>query len=129
MQSAASSRSFGLLLASLFFLLAVLSYWGRGHLYPYWGTAGVVFLVISFLMPRVLAPLKRMWLKLGNVLHRVVGPAVLGLSYVIAIVPVGLLTRMFGKDLLAQRWDGSAQSYWRKRSTGGPAGESLRDQF
>jgi hypothetical protein len=129
MQTGASSRSFGLLIAGVFFVLAGLSYWAHGRLYPYWGGAGAVFLAMSILVPRVLAPLKRLWIRLGHVLHVVVGPVVLGLSYVIAIIPVGLLTRMFGKDLLAERWDRSAQSYWHKRPAGGPAPESLRDQF
>jgi len=129
MQPAASSRSFGLLLAGVFLVLAALSYWGHGRFYAYWGTAGAAVLIVSILMPRVLAPLKRLWLRLGHVLHIIVGPVVLGLSYVVAIVPVGLLTRMFGKDLLAERWDRSAQSYWHKRPAGGPAPESLRDQF
>jgi hypothetical protein len=88
-----------------------------------------VFLIVSLLMPRVLAPLKRLWIRLGHVLHVVVGPVVLGLSYVVAIVPVGLITRMFGKDLLAQRWDRSADTYWHKRPAGGPTPDSLRDQF
>src|SRR5215467_13713091 len=109
LQSVASSRSFGLLIGGVCLVLAALSYWARGHLNPYWTVIGVVFLAVALLMPRVLAPLKRLWIGLGHVLHVVVGPVVLGLSYVVAIVPVGLLTRMFGKDLLSQRWDRSAQ--------------------
>src|SRR5215831_116631 len=120
MQSAASNRSFGLILAAAFLVVAALSYWAR---------VGAGLLAIAILTPRVLAPLKRLWLKLGHFLHVVVAPVVLGLTYVAAIVPVGLLTRMFGKDLLAQRWDRAAPSYWRKRPAGGPAPESLRDQF
>jgi len=129
MQSGASNRSFGLILAAVFLVLAALSYWAHGHFYPYWASVGAALLAIAILMPRVLAPLKRLWLKLGHFLHVVVAPVVLGLTYVAAIVPVGLLTRMFGKDLLAQRWDRAAPSYWRKRPVGGPAPESLRDQF
>jgi hypothetical protein len=129
MQSVASSRSFGLLISGVCLALAALGYWAHGHHNPYWTGVGVVFLAISLLMPRLLAPLKRLWLRLGHLLHVVVGPVVLGLSYVIAIVPVGLITRMFGKDLLAERWDRSADSYWHKRPAGGPTPESLRDQF
>jgi hypothetical protein len=129
MQSVASSRSFGLLIGGVCLALAALSYWARGHLNPYWTSVGTVFLIVSLLMPRVLAPLKRLWIRLGHVLHVVVGPVVLGLSYMVAIVPVGLITRMFGKDLLAQRWDRSADTYWHKRPAGGPTPDSLRDQF
>src|SRR5262245_23859787 len=102
MQAAASSRSFGLLVAIIFFALAGLSYCAHGRLYPYWGTLSAGFLALAIAAPRVLAPLKRLWIRLGHVLHVIVGPIVLGLSYVIAIVPVGILTRLFGKDLLAQ---------------------------
>jgi len=129
MQSAASNRSFGLILAAVFLVVAALSYWAHGHFYPYWAGVGAGLLAIAILTPRVLAPLKRLWLRLGHFLHLVVAPVVLGLTYVAAIVPVGLLTRIFGKDLLAQRWNRSAPSYWRKRPARGPAPESLRDQF
>jgi hypothetical protein len=126
--STASSRSFGLLIAALLGLLAVLNYWSGKHGYVYWGGAAVVFLAIALAMPRILAPLKRLWLRLGHVFHRVVGPPVLALTYVVAIVPVGLLVQMFGLDLLGTRRNNSAASYWRSRA-GGPAPESLRDQF
>jgi len=129
MQSVASSRSFGLLISGVCLVLAALSYWAHGRLNPYWTSVGVVFLTVSTLMPRVLAPLKRLWIGLGHLLHVIIGPVVLGLSYVVAIVPVGLITRMFGKDLLAERWDRSADSYWHKRPAGGPTPDSLRDQF
>lgn len=110
-------------------LLAVLNYWAGKHGYVYWGGAAIVFLVIALAMPRILAPLKRLWLWLGHVFHRVVGPPVLALTYVVAIVPVGLLVQVFGLDLLAMRRNkNSAASYWRSRA-GGPAPESLRDQF
>jgi hypothetical protein len=129
MRTAASSRSFGLLLAFLCLFFAALSYWARGHAYVYWAAVGALFLVISILMPRVLAPLKRLWLRLGHLLHVVVSPVVVGLTYLAAIIPVGLLTQLAGKDLLALRRDPSAASYWVKRPLGEPRPQSLRDQF
>ena|SRR5712691_9296538 len=129
MQSVTSSRSFGLVIAGLFLAFAILDFCGHGHAYIYWGAACCVVLVIAILMPRTLSPLKRVWLKLGSLLHRFVSPVVLGLTYAVAIVPIGLLIRIFGRDLLSERHDKSAASYWRRRSAGGPAPESLRDQF
>lgn len=129
MRAAASSRSFGLLIACFCFLLAGLSFWARGHAYVYWGVAGALFLAVAIVMPRVLAPLKRLWLALGKLLHVVVNPVVLGLTYLLAIVPVGILTRIAGKDLLSVRKDAAAPSYWIRRPEGGPSAASLRDQF
>jgi hypothetical protein len=128
MQSAASSRSFGLLLAGVLAVLGALNYAAHEHAYGYWAAAAALFLMLAVMMPRVLAPLKRLWLRLGSVFHRLVGPPVLALTYVVAIVPVGLIVRLFGLDLLGLRRNASVHTYWRSRS-GGPEPESLRDQF
>jgi hypothetical protein len=127
-QKTASSRSFGLLLAGVFLVVAALSYWSRGHAYAYWGTSAAVLLAIALAMPRVLAPLKRLWLKLGKLLHLVVSPLILSAVYVLVFIPIGAIIRLFGKDLLSLKCDRAASSYWIERA-GGPAPESLKDQF
>lgn len=129
MEKKASSRSFGLVFVALFSLIGGANYWSQGHWYVFWAALAAVLLAISLLMPRLLAPLKRLWLRFGKVLSFIVSPVVLGLVYVLAIVPVGTLTQLFGKDLLSLRRDPSARSYWIKRELGAPAPESLRDQF
>jgi hypothetical protein len=127
-QSAASSRSFGLLLAAVCAAIAGLSYWSHGRASLYWITAAALLLMIALAMPRTLAPLKRLWLKLGKLLHLIASPLILSTVYVLVFIPIGAVVRLFGKDLLALKRDGAATSYWIERS-GGPAPESLRDQF
>ena len=129
MQKIASSRSFGLLLAAAFLIIAGLSYWSHGRAYPYWGMSGAAILAISLAMPRVLAPLKRLWLKLGRLLHVIVSPLMLCAVYLLVFIPVGVIIRLFGKDLLAMKRDPAATSYWIARAPGGLAPESLKDQF
>ena len=128
MQKTASSRSFGLLLAAALLVVAALSYWAHGRAHMYWGTAGAILLVLALVMPRVLAPLKRLWLKLGWFLHVVVSPLILTAVYALVFIPVGAIIRLFGKDLLSLRHDSSATSYWITR-TSSPTPESLKDQF
>jgi saxitoxin biosynthesis operon SxtJ-like protein len=127
-QKTASSRSFGFLLAAALLIVAALSYWAHGHAYVYWGTAGIVLLLFALAMPRILAPLKRLWLKLGRFLHVVVSPLILAAVYLLVFIPVGAIIRLFGKDLLSSKLDPSATSYWIAR-TGSPTPESLKDQF
>jgi hypothetical protein len=80
-------------------------------------------------MPRLLAPLKRIWLRLGGSLHALVSPVVLGLTYLFAVIPIGTLARLLGKDLLSLKRDPSTASYWIRRDHGGPTPDSLKDQF
>ena len=61
----------------------------------------MVFIAVALLMPRALAPLRRLWLKLGHLMSIVVSPIILAVMYVLAIVVTGVLIRLFGKDLLS----------------------------
>ena len=104
-------RTFGFLFAVVFALLAA---WLRAR--P-WALAAFAALSAAMLLaavarPALLAGPNRLWMKLAEVLHRVVSPVVLGVLYVLLIVPTGLLRRWFGGDLLKRRYDPAAASYW-----------------
>ncbi len=123
----ASSRTFGLVFAVLF---GILGYFAHSRaLGTVFYIVALAFLVLALLVPRTLAPLKRLWLKFGLLLNRIVSPIFLGLIYVLAIIPVGGLARLFGKDLLSLKKDAAAPSYWVKRDAGHATADSLRDQF
>jgi hypothetical protein len=51
------------------------------------------------------------------------------LLFYATILPIGLVLRMFGKDVLHLKWDAKAGSYWLKRSDQRPLSESMRQQF
>lgn len=129
MQTTASSRAFGFVLVAACLIIAVLSYLAHGRAYLYWSIAAAAILVVSFAMPRLLAPAKRLWLKLGKLLHVVVSPVILSVVYVLVFIPVGAIIRLFGKDLLGLKRDPGVTSYWVSRPAGGPTPESLKEQF
>jgi Saxitoxin biosynthesis operon protein SxtJ len=110
-------------------MIAVIGHWSSSRISAPWLLLAGIFLAISLLIPRVLAPVKRVWLKLAALLSIVISPIALGLAYVLAMVPVGLLIRLSGKDLLRLRREPSAPSYWIERESGSPATESLKKQF
>jgi hypothetical protein len=45
------------------------------------------------------------------------------------MLPIGLLLRLFGKDVLRLKWDRKAGSYWIKRADRRPLSQSMRQQF
>jgi hypothetical protein len=128
-QTTASSRAFGFVLVAACLIIAGMSYWAHGRAYLYWGLAGAAILVVALAMPRLLAPAKRGWLKLGKLLHVIVSPVILTAVYVLVFIPVGAIIRLFGKDLLGLKRDPVVTSYWVSRTTGGMTPESLKDQF
>ena len=50
----------------------------------------------------------------------------MALVYIVTVVPTGLIMRLLGKDLLKQKLDKEAKSYWIERKD--PIG-SMKNQF
>jgi hypothetical protein len=124
-----SDRSFGLVIAAA---LAIIGLWPlltTGRLRVWALGLAVAFVGAALVRPRVLAPLNRAWTLLGNAMHRVVSPVVLGLVFYTTVTPIALLLRALGKDVLGRRWDGSRTTYWIPRVPPGPAGDTMRRQF
>ena len=124
-----SNRAFGLVFAGAF-LLAGLWPWVRydAALRPWALALAAVFLVVSLFAPERLAPLNRLWFRLGLALHVVVSPLIMGLLFYGAVTPTGLIMRAFGKDILGLRRN-DGPTYWRDRDPPGPATGSMKNQF
>jgi hypothetical protein len=124
-----SNRSFGLVFAGFFAIVAAISAWRHGWMWPYAGALAAAFLIVSFTAADLLTPLNRAWTKLGLLLGKIVAPVVLGLLFFLSVVPIGLIMRARGKDLLRLKRDPNARSYWIERTPPGPPPETMRKQF
>jgi hypothetical protein len=75
----------------------------------------LILLALALLAPKTLSVLNKLWLKQGMALGAVVAPIVMAIVYFITVAPTGLLIRLTGKDLLREKLDRNAKSYWIKR--------------
>jgi hypothetical protein len=124
-----SDRSFGLVMAAGFAVLACLSVWREGRAWPALATIAMFFLVVALFVPAALSRLNRAWLKLGLLLHKIINPIVMGVVFYGAVLPTGLVMRAMGRDLLRLKPQPKAESYWIVRTPPGPAPETMKDQF
>ena len=124
-----SDRFFGLTFFVVFLLIALLPLLSRGSVRPLALGVALVFLAVSLVAPAVLGPLNRLWLKFGELLHRITSPVILGIMFFGVITPVGWLMRLMGKDLLRMKFDRDCTSYWIRREPPGPEKTSLKRQF
>ena len=124
-----SDRSFGLVFTTVFLLIGVAPL-VFGHPFHVWSlVVAAAFGAVSAVAPGLLAPLNRLWMRFGLLLHKIVSPVVLGIMFFLVITPMGLVMRMFGKDPLRLRIDRSASTYWIGRTPPGPPADSFNDQF
>ena len=124
-----SERAFGIVFAIVF---AVVAAWPLLDSMPprWWALAvAVVFVVAGYFFPIVLKPLNIVWFKIGMLMYKVINPLTMAMLYVTTIIPIGLIMRAVGKDLLNLKMDRSASTYWIERDPPGPEPESMKDQF
>jgi hypothetical protein len=126
---AGSDRSFGLVFAGFFALVALLPAIHGAQ--PRWWALGLAgaFAAAALRAPRLLHPLNRVWFALGLLLHHVVNPVIMALMFYGAILPMALLLRALGKDLLRLKREPQAASYWIAREPPAPAPRSMNKQF
>lgn len=124
-----SDRNFGLVFVAVFLAIAIAPRVFGGSIRVWSLVVSVAFGVVALAAPTVLAPLNKLWLKLGLLLHRIVSPIVLGIMFFLVITPMGLLMRALGKDPLRLRFDRAGSTYWIQREPPGPPPASFSDQF
>ena len=124
-----SDRAFGMVFAAVFAVIGAFPLLD-GAMPRFWSLAvAAAFLALALARPAWLAPLNRLWTRFGLLLHRIISPVVLGLTYIVAVFPVGLLMRACAKDPLNRKFEPEVASYWLERETAGPAPETMKDQF
>lgn len=125
-----SDRRFGMQFGSAAALVALIAWWRGWWSWLLFGslTVAVMTWAVAAVVPAALGPLKRAWMGFGHVLGRIVAPIVLGLMFVLLIVPVAIWNRFRGRDELRLRVQ-SSESYWIARSDPVIKSESFSRQF
>lgn len=124
-----SDRGFGLVFSAVFLIIAAWPLMG-GRGLRWWAVAVAVgFAAIALLRPGLLAPLNRLWMKLGLLLAHVVSPIALGILFYLVFFPIGAVMRLFGADPMRLKRSRDAASYWIAREPPGPPPQSMDRQF
>ena len=117
MHKRSSNRSFGLLFFVVFLVIAFWPLTKKNEINLYLISIALIFLVLGLLNSNILSPLNKAWIKLGEILGRIVALVVMAIVYFIILTPISLLVRLFGKDLIGMKFsnDIKKKSYWIKR--------------
>ena len=110
-----NNKSFGILFFIVFLIIAIWPVLSSEAVRIWALIISVVFLILGIINSKILTPLKKGWIKLGEILGRVIAPIIMGFIYFIIITPIGILMRLIGKDLLNTKFN-KDKSYWIKRA-------------
>ena len=121
-----SEKSFGVILAIVFLIISLYPLTNAKELHLWALIVSAVFLLLAFVAPKALAFPNKLWFKFGLLLGSIIAPIVMAMVYFITVLPTGIIMRVLGKDILKQKLDKSAKSYWIERRE--PIG-SMKNQF
>ena len=120
-----SNRSFGIVFFVVFLLITLYPLTYSQDIRVWSAIISIIFLVLGLLNSKILTPLNKLWFKFGIFLGKIISPIIMGIIFFLVVTPIGLVMRIFGKDLLRLKKDNS-NTYWINR----PNSESnLKNQF
>ncbi len=111
-----NNRSFGILLFLFFMVISLWPLLSKNEPRMWSLVIAIIFLVLVIFNPKLLSPLTKLWIKLGEIIGKFISPIIIGLIFFLILTPIGLLMKMFKKDLLNLKFSKN-DTYWVKRKT------------
>ena len=107
-----SEKSFGILFFIVFSIIGLYPLLTVSSVRIWSLVIAIIFLVIAFAKPIIFKPLNNAWIKLGEILGKIIAPIVMLIVFFAVVTPIGLLLKIFGKDILGLKFSKKIKSYW-----------------
>ena len=107
-----SNKSFGFVFFVIFIVIALWPLLNEGNIRIWSLILSLVFLILGLLNSKILTPLNKLWIRFGILLGTIVSPVVMGIIYFGVVTPIGIIMRLFHKDILNLKIDKNKNTYW-----------------
>ena len=122
-------QKFGIMTGMVFGFISILLFWKSKGSAPYFLGMSVGLIILGWIIPQALKYLHLVWMSFAVVMGYIMSRLILTLLYFMLFAPVGVVTRIVGKDLLKEKWDKNSDSYWIKRDKKPYDSRSAENQF
>ncbi len=106
-----SNRNFGIVFFIVFLLISLWPISNFNEIRIWSIILSLIFLVLGILNSKALTPLNKLWMRFGLLLGSIVSPIVMGIIFFGVVTPIGLLMKIFRKDILLLKKNKSS-TYW-----------------
>ena len=76
----------------------------------------LIFLTLGLLNSKILSPLKKSWIRLGEILGKFISPILMSLIYFLIVFPTNLILKIMNKDILSLTINKKKNTYWQKKN-------------
>lgn len=121
-------RTFGLIWAFIFFAIGFYPYFKDAALRIWSLYVSGGFLILSLIFPKIYTKIYfyQAWIKFGDVIGKINSKIIIFLLFYVIFLPIGIILKIFRKDLLGKRIDEGAKSYFIDREK---QPEGMENQF
>ena len=111
-----NNKSFGIVF-SIFFGILFLYFYSKSSVFNYYLLSlSLIFLILGLTKSKFLTPLNKSWIKLGDVLGKIIAPIIMSIVYFLIVFPTKIFLFLIGKDILNLKINKNEKSYWQKRN-------------
>ena len=108
-------RQFGLTLGIFFGLLGGLFLWRHRGGFPLFFALSAFFLCFGIFSPGFLKPIQKIWMAAAFLAGWMMSRVILTVLFYTVITPIGLLTRLLGKNFMGGSFEEEKATYWTDR--------------
>jgi hypothetical protein len=109
-----SNKNFGYLFFLIFLSLALWTFIKNQNINYWFIFISALFLLLTLIKSKLLNPLNKLWIKLGELLGKIIAPIIMSIVFFLVVTPIGLFLKVFKKDLLNLKFNNS-KTYWLKK--------------
>ena len=120
-----SNKNFGIVFFIVFLLVALYPLINYQEIRTWSILVSIIFLFLGLINSVILTPLNKLWFIFGIFLGKIVSPFIMGIIFFFVVTPIGLLMRLFGKDILNLKYNKN-NTYWIEKK--GPK-SLMKNQF
>tara|TARA_S200000501_G_scaffold172926_1_gene162890 strand:+ start:132 stop:515 length:384 start_codon:yes stop_codon:yes gene_type:complete len=110
-----SNKSFGIVFFVVFVIISLYPLVNQENIRIWSLVIAVIFFILALLNSKILTPMNKIWTRFGIFLGNFISPIVMGIIFFFVVTPIGLLLRLFGKDVLNLKKN-KFSTYWIKKT-------------
>ena len=110
-----SNKSFGIVFFIVFVIISLYPLVNQEDIRIWSLFIAFIFLILALLNSKILTPMNKIWTRFGLFLGNFISPIVMGIIFFFVVTPIGLLMRLFGKDILNLKKN-KFSTYWIKKT-------------
>ena len=122
-------RKFGIIVGIILLIIGAWIFWKEEETFKYFMGIGLFLLLSGICIPLYLKKVYWVWMVLATILGWFMTRVILSLLFYLIITPIGLISRLFGKQFVELKWDKKSKTYWNYGSEDIFEKENLKRQF